>query len=400
MTREDFFAELAKLDSKFNHLGAELELTVRDPLLGVEGYVVVWTTLTAIGGPLGRCGKGGTRITPTVSLDEVRMLARTMALKNAAAGLPLGGAKSGLKADPNAPDFEAKYRRFVSLVKPILRENGGVFGGFGFDIGGKPIHAQWACSELGSTRSFTGKSVEMGGTDYDREGIAGFGVVVAALTMLEQFGEKAAACTCAIQGLGAMGAAVYRYISEHGVRVQSISDPRLGGTFRLSPDLAAALIDPVRVQDFTEIKRLLDQHHAERIALDRVLYEPTDILFPCAVQGVISTVNQAQLQARYIVEAANNPCAEESRTLLWNRGVTVIPDFIANPGGIIAAFVEMASGITPEENVRTRHNVNEAKRLTTEKIRGNVAQVLTIAKDLHVEPVQAARYLALKNVFK
>ena len=400
MRREDFFSELAALDSRFNQLAPELELTVRDPALGVEGYVVVWTTLAAVGGPLGRCGKGGTRITPAVSLEEIKMLARTMALKNAAAGLPLGGAKSGLKADPDSADFEKKYRRFVSMVKPVLRENGGIFGGFGYDIGGKPVHARWACEELGSTKAFTGKPVEMGGTDYDREGIAGLGVVSAGVTTLELMGERPESCSCAIQGLGAMGSAVYRYVRERGVRVQCVSDPRLGGAYRLTPEMGAALADSVRSQDFAISKRVLEEQHAERLALERVLYEPADVLFPCAVQGVISVMNQAQVRARYVVEGANNPCSEEARTLLWNRQVTVIPDFIANPGGIIAAFVEMTSEVAPEENARTRRNVEEAKRLTEEKIRANLLQVLDVSCSLRVEPAQAGRYLALKSIFR
>ncbi|HYL17263.1 MAG TPA: Glu/Leu/Phe/Val dehydrogenase dimerization domain-containing protein, partial [Burkholderiales bacterium] len=174
--QHSFRAELKALRHHFDSMQPELEVTVRDPLLGVEGYVVVWNTGISAGGPLPGCGKGGTRIMPQVSLDEIKMLARTMALKYAAADLPLGGAKSGLKLDPSAPGFERQYRRFVRLCAPFLHENGGPFGGFGFDIGARPEHALWACDELGSTRSFTGKPLHMGGTDYDREGIAGLGV--------------------------------------------------------------------------------------------------------------------------------------------------------------------------------------------------------------------------------
>lgn len=91
MNHAQFTSELQNLERRFEALTPELEMTVRDPELGVEGYVVVWTTLTAKDGPLGRCGKGGTRVTPRTSLEEIKMLARIMALKNAAAGLPLGG---------------------------------------------------------------------------------------------------------------------------------------------------------------------------------------------------------------------------------------------------------------------------------------------------------------------
>src|SRR5215470_9400508 len=124
--REAFYAELKALKDYFEATPPELEVTARDPALGVEGYVVVWNTAISVGGPLEGCGKGGTRITPQVTLNEVKMLARTMALKNAAAGLPLGGAKSGLRLDPDAPGFENQYRRFVRLCAPLLRENGGV----------------------------------------------------------------------------------------------------------------------------------------------------------------------------------------------------------------------------------------------------------------------------------
>jgi glutamate dehydrogenase (NAD(P)+) len=121
------------------------------------------------------------------------MLARIMTLKNAAAGLPLGGAKSGMRDDPNSPGFEHRLRRFAQLAAPNLIERGGLFGGFGFDIGVTPEIARIVCDELGSTRCFTGKPLDMGGTDYDREGIAGLGVSVSAVTSFEFEGDSARA---------------------------------------------------------------------------------------------------------------------------------------------------------------------------------------------------------------
>ncbi len=126
ISRDEFLIKLNRLRKIFDSHHPELEFTVRDNDLDIEGYVVVWNTINDPHAPLGRCGKGGTRVTPTVSLEEVSMLSKTMALKNAAAGLPLGGAKSGLRADPNAPNFEQQYRRFVNLCRPILKENGGM----------------------------------------------------------------------------------------------------------------------------------------------------------------------------------------------------------------------------------------------------------------------------------
>ncbi len=398
-SKQSFLEELRKLKESFAVCGPELECTLRDHDCGVEGFVVVWNTSIAKNGPLGACGKGGTRITPGVSLDEIKMLARTMALKNAAAGLPLGGAKSGLRADPASPHFEKTYRRFVRLAKPLLVENGGVFGGFGFDIGGRPEHALWAVDELKSLRCFTGKPVDKGGTDYDHEGIAGLGVAVAAESLLTYLDVKLGAIEGAIQGLGAMGAAVFRYYSERGGVIRAISDPRIGGCFLLKDPRDAQLVEAIVAQDFGRVSVALKEQNATKLPLEDILYQQCELLFPCAVQGVITDQNAARIKARYIVEGANGPCSEEARSRLFKRGVTVIPDFIANPGGIIAAFVELSSKVSVEENAKTRAKVTQAKELTRSKIQENVRETLEIAKSYQIEPVEAGLSLALGRIF-
>ena len=398
MNRDTFTAELRHLEERFEALAPELELTVRDPELGVEGYVVVWTTLTARHSPLGRVGKGGTRITPTTSLDEIKMLARIMALKNAAAGLPLGGAKSGMRDDPTSPGFEQRLRRFAQLAAPTLVERGGIFGGFGFDIGVKPEHARIVCDELHSTRCFTGKPLDMGGTDYDREGIAGLGVSVSAVTALECEGTPVQGTTFAVQGLGAMGAAIVRYFSEAGGVLRAVSDPMVGGTYLLNQPASSALIEAIAHHNWDSTKTLLNAE-GRTVDLNDVLYQPVDVLFPAAVQNVITEANVARVTARRVVEGANSPVTAEARTALYNRKVLVLPDFIVNAGGIIAAYVEMSSTVSPEENLKTKKNAEDAKALTRERMRANVTQTLAVAADTGVEPALAARYLALRNIF-
>jgi glutamate dehydrogenase (NAD(P)+) len=389
--RESFYRELRALEEYFGAMQPELEVVVRDPAIGVEGYVVVWNTGISVGGPLERCGKGGTRITPTVSLDEVKMLARTMALKNAAAGLPLGGAKSGLKLEPVSPGFEKQYRRFVRLCAPLLHENGGVFGGFGFDIGGRPEHALWACDELKSTRCFTGKPLHMGGTDYDREGIAGLGVAVAGRTMLELKGEDPADAAVAVQGMGAMGAAVLRYFGESGTRLAALGDPRYGGTWRFDQGLSDELAQALVVQNAERARSLLP-NEGEKVSDNPhdVLYQDADVLLPCAVQNVVTQENVDRVRARYVCEGANGPITETARSSLHRRGIALVPDFIANPGGAIAAFVELTS--------TSADKVGEAKRLTREKIAANVRTVFEIAGRYDCEPQHAAMYMALARI--
>lgn len=398
MTLDQFEGDLARLEREFEAQPPELEVTVRDPQAGVEGYVVVWNTRVSIGGPLERSGKGGTRITPTVTLDEIKMLARTMALKNSAAGLKFGGAKSGLRADPDEPGFEKKYRRFVQLCRPFLFENGGIFGGFGFDIGARPIHPHWAIAELGSGRSFTGKPVELGGTDYDKEGIAGLGVAVAAKTAIALDGAQVSGKTAAVQGLGALGGAVVKYFSSFGAKIIAVSDPRIGGTYEAKDGLSSEEIQAIGAGDLEGVKKLLVARGLKPGPVDAVLYADCDVLFPSALQNVIGPENRGRITARRIVEGANNPMNDESRADFFSRGIEVIPDFIANPGGVIAAFVEMTSKITPDENAKTRGKVKEAKQLTEHKIEENVTAVLKLARELKLAPYLTGRYLALKNL--
>jgi len=389
--RQAFYAELKRLQDHFEAMQPELEVTVRDPALNVEGYVVVWNTGISVGGPLERSGKGGTRITPSVTLDEVKMLARTMALKNAAAGLPLGGAKSGLKLDPSAPGFEKQYRRFVRLCAPFLHANGGPFGGFGFDIGARPEHALWACDELQSTRSFTGKPLDMGGTDYDREGIAGLGVAVAGATMLEVHGDKAANATFAIQGMGAMGAAVLRYFSDTGARLAALGDPKYRGTWTFDRPLSAKLHRALVTQDVQEARHLLaEEGGAVSREAEEVLYVGVDILFPCAVQNVITEGNVDLVRARYVCEGANGPVTEAAREALHERHIPLVPDFIANCGGVIAAFLELTS--TSDDKV------DEAKKLTRQKIADNVRAMFEISERNGAQPQQAGLYMALSKI--
>ena len=390
---EKFYTELHDLEARFAAMKPELETVVRDPELGVEGYVVVWNTAISIGGPMERSGKGGTRVTTSVTMDEVKMLARTMALKNAAAGLPLGGSKSGLRADTSAPDFEKKYRRFVKLCAPFLRENGGPFGGFGFDLGAQPQQALWACDELKSTTCFTGKPLSMGGTDYDREGIAGLGVAVAGQTMMEVRDVNPSNSTFAIQGMGNMGAAVLRYFSETGARLSAMADPKYGGTWSFTKALSEELKTALIQQDTATANKLLPGE-GQKISSEPedVLYQATDILFPCAVQNVLTETNSVKVKAKFVCEGANGPCTEEARLKFHELGIFLVPDFIANSGGVIAAFVELTS-----KSVR---KADEAKIMTREKIAMNVREMYELADRFGAEPQHAGMYMALSKILR
>ena len=392
-----FYRHLNELQSRFDSMKPELEVTVRDATLQVEGHIVVWNTAISKAGPLTGCGKGGTRIRAGLTLQEVKTLARTMALKNAAAGLPLGGSKSGLNAMPGHANFEQQYRRFVQLCKPFLYENGGAFGGFGFDIGAAPEHAIWACDELGSTCSFTGKPAHMGGTDYDREGIAGLGVAEAAATLMDVNRKQITATDFAVHGAGAMGSAVIRYFSAMGAKLCALGDPKYNGSWRFDHGVSEQLHDALITQRIKDAQRLIEIE-GSLISSDAndVLFEHCTVLFPCALQAVITADNADRVNASYLVEAANNPCTPEAIAMLQNNGIALIPDFIANSGGIIAAYTELVNEYNNDTIVGNK--IENAKNITREKIRDNIIHLSAVARQLDVSLRDAGLHFSLARI--
>lgn len=406
---EAFLKEFNHFRQLFTSMRPELEVTLRDTSLGVEGFVVVWNTAICKDGPLYSnkrgMGKGGTRVLPNLQIKDVSRLARSMALKNAAAGLPLGGAKSGLNDDPNSADYEKRYRRFVKMVQEanLLYEDGGIFGGFGYDIGGQPpLNARWACDELGTTRSFTGKPVDLGGTDYDGEGIAGLGVAVAAKTLLAHRTIPLNSITYGVQGVGAMGSAVIRYMTEFGGRLGGVSDPRLGGTWLFNTEPSSEILESFSKTQINRTKQLLATQGATFVGecTEGILTAENDLLFPCALEDSINKHNVHLIKARFICEGANNPTSEDAKEAMFERKIDIIPDVIANPGGIISAYVEMTSTVSVEENITYGKKVIEAKKLTAEKIEENVGRLLSIRETLDISPYEIGEYLAYKNIFK
>jgi glutamate dehydrogenase (NAD(P)+) len=400
----EFQNEFESLHEYFRSMRPEMVLTVADPALEVEGYVVVWNTKIADGGPLKGAGKGGTRCEATLDLDQIARLASTMALKNAAAGLAVGGAKSGVKMDKNDANYERKWRRFVELTAPTLHERGGCFAGYGYDKGCHiPDNAIWAIDELtrkkiGSERSVTGKPVGMGGTDYDAEGIAGLGVAAAAQALLETQGRAANGMRFAVQGMGAMGAGIYRYFTEYGAELTALSDLFFGGTWVFEHGLPEALKRALIRGEFDKANLLLPQAGikvSEDVA--EVLYQDVDVLFPAATEDTITAGNAWKIQASYLAEGANNPTSSEAYRILFENKKLVVPDIIANAGGIIAAFVEITTSTT-SEIIASHGKVKMAKELTVAKVTENTRQLMDLVTRFGARADQVAFVLACRNI--
>jgi glutamate dehydrogenase (NAD(P)+) len=201
-----------------------------------------------------------------------------------------------------------------------------------------------------------------------------------------------------VQGMGAMGAGIYRYFSEYGGELAALSDPVFGGTWVFEHPLPDALRHALVHRDVSAAKALLSQV-GKKISADvsEVLYQNIDVLFPAATEDAITAGNARLVKARFICEGANNPTSDEAHQILFANKQLVVPDVIANAGGIIAAFVEMTTPSTPEI-VRSRAKVQKAKDLTLAKVSENTRQLIDMVARLKVRPDQAGDLMALRNI--
>jgi glutamate dehydrogenase (NAD(P)+) len=306
-----------------------------------EGYRVQHSTVR---GP----GKGGVRYHPEVSLDETAALAMLMTWKCAVVGLPYGGAKGGVRVNPrllSRAELERLTRRFTAGIAPILgpqrdvpapdvNTDEQVMAWMMDTLGGREGSAAWA--------TVTGKPVALGGSP-GRGPATGNGVAVVALEWLRRQGRDASATTAAVQGFGKVGLAAALALARGGCRVVAISD--LSGDYYAPDglDLEAAIAHVAAAPD-----RLLTgyaQPGCGWLPPGSLLELPVDLLVPAAMEGQITVENAARIRATMVVEGANGPTTEAAEAILSEQGVTVVPDILANAGGVVASHAEWAQNL-------------------------------------------------------
>ncbi len=372
---------------EYDEYGPEKILVVHDTRTGMLGYLVIDNSARGM-------GKGGVRMNPNVTLEETVRLARTMTLKTAMADLPLGGAKGAIVADPNDDNREAIIRAYARALRNIIPDE----YGFGLDVGLREPDAALVVDELGNNpRVSTGKPAFLGGIPYDDEGIAGLGVVEA-IDAASNFGAPPLkGATVAIQGFGAMGKAIARYAAGYGAKIVAVSNKPANE----ARPFAIYNSDGIDVEKLTRLVWGEDDNVAQRsvalyedgekLAGGEELFLAVDYVVPAAMGNVIGLNNVDRIQAKVLVEAANNPiiAAEQDKVdaLLHKMGVLHLPDFAANGGGSISAYVEYANG-----------TIETAKELTRQKIRKAMAEVLERAQKKDVPPRRVAYEIAYERV--
>ncbi len=322
------------------------------------------------------CGPaiGGTRMAPDVSVEECARLARAMTFKNAAAGLPHGGAKSVIFADPRMPgdDKQRLMRTFASAIEDLKEYIPGP------DMGTNEQAMAWVHDETGRA---VGLPREIGGIPLDEIGATGLGVAVAAEVAEEFCDVKIEGARIAVQGFGAVGAHAARFLAARGAKLVAAADST-GTVYN------AAGID---VEKLAELK-----HRGEPVAAfgtgdhsvqDAIRGVDCDIWIPAARPDVLTAANVIELKARLVVQGANIPATADAEKIMHERGILNVPDFIANAGGVICASVEYHGG-----------GERQALETIEEKIRRNTHTVLSNSRNGNVTPRKAAEDMAQQRV--
>jgi len=361
--------------SETDEWGPEKVLQVYDPDTEMKGVLVMDNTST---GP----GKGGIRFAESVTPSEVFKLARTMTWKCAAAGLPFGGAKGGIIADPNKVDRVEWMKSFAKMIKPYCPSQYIA----STDVGTTELDMAVFAHEIGDMHACTGKPQELGGIPHEI-GTTGYGVSVAfdaTLDFLKNLKDKGNAdksvsnifqvvkikredIKVIIQGFGNVGSFTAKFLNDLSIKVVGVSD--VSGFVYDNKGLDI----PQLMKDMREKEKLADlskaQHHYNVSDKDEIFEVEADIFIPAAMTGVINDKTAPKILdqgIKTIVEAANIPTTPSADQYLIDNGVLVIPDFLANSGGVIGSFVEYQG--------RTE---KEAFDLISYKITKNIKQSLS-----------------------
>lgn len=338
--------------------------------------------------------KGGLRYHPGVDLSEVAALAALMTFKCSLLNLPLGGAKGGVQVDPgllSKSELESLTRRFTSELSPFIGPDKDIPAP---DVGTDSQTMAWMLdtysleSGFSQTGVVTGKPVEIGGS-AGRESATGLGCVYIAQRALETKQKKLSESTFAIQGFGKVGMHCAIEAYALGARILAVSD-FTGGLYNergLSiPDLVRYIKENKVVKGFPEAQAIDNE---ELLALD------VDVLAPCALDGVINETNCKNIKARIIVEGANGPTTAHANTYLSERGCLVVPDILANGGGVVVSYFEWVQDL-----VWLFWNEEEVRNKLKEVMFRSFDKVWAFSKEYNVDMRLAATAASMKRLEK
>ena len=363
--------------------GPEYVINVYDPKLGMEGFLVIDNTVL---GP----GKGGLRMTANVTAEEVFRLARTMTFKNSLADLPFGGAKAGIVWKGESPElkkqFIQSFARSIKLLTPKKYISAP-------DVNTGELEMQWFVEATGIWNSATGKPSDLcaethGGKEKKcgiphEYGSTGFGVAKTTQTAAGIMGIDLNGARIAIHGFGNVGTFAYKFLTQMGAKIVVLADAE--STVYEENGFDQKLIEEI----IKDRKGLKEYSKGEKISAEKFWEIETDILIPASVTNVINDNNKDKIKTKMIVEAGNIPMSEKIEKEFFDKGIMVVPDFIANAGGVISSYAEYR-GYNPEKMMQ----------LIEKKITKNVKIILKKAIKEKRETREVGMEIAVERITK
>jgi len=317
-----------------NKIDPEIVVKVSDPAIGMRGFLVIDNTVL---GP----GKGGIRMTPDVTEDEVARLAKTMTFKNSLADIPFGGAKGGIIWKGGSDELKKQFiQSYARAIKPYTPKM--YIAGPDVNTGDKEMN--WFVQATGNLRSATGKPANVCMASFGKPGekcglphefgSTGFGVAQATVIAAQMKGIDIKGATVAIEGYGNVGSFAFKRLKKMGANIVAASD-RHGTIYNENG------LDEHKLDKLKKNKKLITQYNdAKKLSHDEIFSLPVDILIPASVTDVINEKNKHKIKAKIIVEGANIPMQEDVEDWLWKKGILIVPDFVANAGGVISSYAE------------------------------------------------------------
>ncbi len=283
--------------------------------------------------------KGGIRYSPEVSLDEVRALAMWMTWKCAVVGIPFGGAKGGVICDPknmSPAELERMTRRYATEISIVIGPHSDIPAP---DVNTNSQIMAWIMDTYSMHEGYsipavvTGKPLSIGGSEGRNDATA-TGVLFVTRQAAHRIDMPLKGARVSIQGYGNAGSIAARLFHNEGCKVVAVSDTR-GGIYNESG------LDPASVLRYKQERgSVVGFPGAQAVSVSQVLEVPCDVLVPAATEGVITAANADRVQARIVSEAANGPTTPEADKILFDKGALVVPDILANAGGVTVSYFE------------------------------------------------------------
>ena len=369
------------------------EVKVEIPLKMDDGSVEVLTGFRVQHDESREPQKGGVRYHPKVSLDDVRALASLMTWKTTLINIPFGGAKGGVICNPkkmSSGELERMTRTYISRIIQLIGPTRDVLAP---DIGTDGQVMAWIMDEYSKVYGYTpgvvtGKPLELEGS-FGREQAVGMGIVFLVRELAGDLKLKLKGAKVAVQGFGKVGYNVSLLLEKEGCRIVAVSDSK-GGIYNGK----GLNVDKVK-KIYNKEKSVENYSEAQKISNEELLEAGCDILIPSALAGEIRLANARKIKARVIIEGANNPVTPEADRILEQMGVTVLPDILANAGGVVVSYFEWVQNL--QQVSWEEEYVNKA---LMKKMVSSYRDVRELSKKEKISFRVAAYMIALGRVMK